>query len=154
MKYTNINPELHKININNATDMGVKLGNISILSSITIIILHRVLVKPNTTSQIWKHFGLEGDDSGKPLNADQVICRIYDVVVRTKGRSMTNLYTHLKKHHSLKYSETCYYSKGRNKSLSSSKQPSNQEAFSKSVNYQKHTRKWEQLANSVTYCLC
>ena len=114
----------------------------------------RIVCKPNTTSQIWKHFGLEGDDSGKPINADQVICRICDVVVRTKGGSTTNLYTHLKKHHLLKYSETCNSSKGRNKSSSSSTQPSIQEAFSKSVSYQKHTRKWEQLTNTVTYCLC
>ena len=90
----------------------------------------RIVCKPNTTSQIWKHFGLECDDSGKPINADQVICCICDVVVRTKGGSTKNLYTHLKKHHPLKYSETGYCSKGRNKLLSSSTQSSIQEAFS------------------------
>uniref|UniRef100_A0A1X7V255 BED-type domain-containing protein n=1 Tax=Amphimedon queenslandica TaxID=400682 RepID=A0A1X7V255_AMPQE len=113
----------------------------------------RIVKKPNTTSPIWKYFGVEADDSGKPINTDQVICRVCDTVVRTNGGSTTNLFSHLKKHHQLKYSKTygCA-SKLSNKSPSLA-QPTIQEALTKSVKYQKHSRKWKELTDSITYCV-
>ena len=38
--------------------------------------LPEIVLKPNTTAPVWKHFGFESDVSGKPVNTDCPLCRV------------------------------------------------------------------------------
>ena len=57
--------------------------------------------KPNTKSSIWTYFGLEADESDKPLpdKEDSPVCRACKKSVLAKGGITSNLLTHLRDHH-------------------------------------------------------
>ena len=113
-----------------------------------------IVAKANTTSPVWAYFGLEASADGKPVSTDRVICRLCETTVQAKGSSTTNLFTHLKKHHPLKHSELLQSTKKSSKpSTSTQAQPTITEAMEKARTYQRHSKKWQQLTDSVTYCL-
>ena len=52
--------------------------------------------KLNTKSSVWTYFGLEADESDKPLRdkEDSPVCRACKKSVRAKGGNTSNLLTH------------------------------------------------------------
>ena len=56
--------------------------------------------KPNTKSSVWTYFGLEADESDKPLRdkEDSPVCRACKKSVLAKGGNTSNLLTHLYDH--------------------------------------------------------
>ena len=59
--------------------------------------LSRTLVdKPNTKSQVWKHFGLAPDADGKPKEIDKPRCKLCFEEVIAKYGNTSNLFAHLK----------------------------------------------------------
>ena len=52
--------------------------------------------KPNTKSSVWTYFGLEADESDKPLRdkEDSPVCRACKKSVLAKGGNTSNLLTH------------------------------------------------------------
>ena len=61
--------------------------------------------KLRTKSPVWQYFGLAVDGDGKIKNEDEAICRLCKVIVMAKGSNTSNLQSHLKKHHPLKFAE-------------------------------------------------
>ena len=115
-----------------------------------------LVAKPNTTSPVWIHFGLEADVKGKPKSLENVICRICDSNVQAKTGNTSNLFAHLKKYHPEKYAEVnaaAAASKKRPKT-SSDMQPTIVDLVESMRKYQKNGKKWQQLTDSVTHCLC
>ena len=62
-----------------------------------------LIEKPNTKSQVWKHFGLVPDADGKPKEMDKPRCKLCFEEVIAKYGNTNNLFTHLRNKHSLVY---------------------------------------------------
>ena len=76
-----------------------------------------------------------------------------------KASNTTNLFSHLKSHHSVKYSEVTQAVAARTPSSSKQKSPSEVQPtlvdmVEKSKQYQKNGKKWQALTDSVTKCIC
>ncbi|XP_017287978.1 uncharacterized protein LOC108245514 isoform X2 [Kryptolebias marmoratus] len=54
--------------------------------------------KPRGKSMVWIYFGFKADERGRPLNADEAICRLCRKIVLAKGNT-TNLRSHLRRRH-------------------------------------------------------
>ena len=63
----------------------------------------QLVAKPRSTSIVWKYFGYEADDRGKPQTTDRPICRLCQIEVLAKDGNTTNLYSHLKSKHGEEY---------------------------------------------------
>ena len=113
-----------------------------------------IVAKPNTTSPVWAYFGLKGDAKNKPVNLDDILCHVCEKVVPTKGSSTTNLFTHLKNHRPIKYSELRQTMDCKEATHSKTIQPTIVQAMDKATKYRRSTKKWQKLTDSVTYCLC
>ena len=61
--------------------------------------------KLGTKSPVWQYFGLAADDDGKVKSEDQAVCRLCQRIVMAKGSNTSNLQSHLKNHHPLKFAE-------------------------------------------------
>ena len=57
----------------------------------------QLVAKRNTSTPVWKHFGFEADESGKPRNIRRPQCCICHQEVGAKDGNTSNLYSHLKK---------------------------------------------------------
>ena len=58
-----------------------------------------LVAKRKTIAPIWKHFGFEADEEGKPQSPDRPICRVCQQEVAAKDGNTSNLYSHLKDRH-------------------------------------------------------
>lgn len=58
--------------------------------------------KPRGKSMVWIYFGFKADERGRPLNADEAICRLCRKIVLAKGNT-TNLRSHLKRRHPVEF---------------------------------------------------
>ena len=117
----------------------------------------KIASKQNTSSPIWTYFGL--DDDGKPISIERVVCRICECTIVAKASNTTNLFSHLKSHHSVKYSEVTQAVAARKPSSSKQKSPSGVQPtlvdmVEKSKQYQKNGKKWQALTDSVTKSIC
>ena len=63
-----------------------------------------VVVKTKTTSPVWAHFGLGASDKGK-AKRDEVVYHLCAKRVVAKGSNTSNLLSHLRVHHQLKFTE-------------------------------------------------
>ena len=63
--------------------------------------------KPHTTSSVWAHFGLKGDEKGLPIpdEIEKLVCRHCKKVVLAKLSNTSNLFSHLEDHHPEIYAE-------------------------------------------------
>nr|XP_028576607.1 zinc finger BED domain-containing protein 1-like isoform X2 [Podarcis muralis] len=66
---------------------------------------HHLVEKRKTKSAVWMHFGLPADESGRVLTDNGAICKICLHSVSAKGGNTSNLSSHLKFHHPLKFRE-------------------------------------------------
>ena len=55
-----------------------------------------LVAKPKSTSPVWTYFGFEADEDGKAKS---------DEVAIWKGSNTSNLFSHLRVHHPLKFAE-------------------------------------------------
>lgn len=62
-----------------------------------------LVVKKNTKSPIWAHFGLPADSSGHIMNENIAICKLCTTAVSAKGGTTSNLTSHLKLYHPSQY---------------------------------------------------
>ena len=123
-----------------------------------------VSISKEGKSSVWTYFGYEANSSeakeGK--RPDIVVCRLCKKSVVAKGGNTSNMLSHLKVHHPLQHNEAraaaakskCI--KQGQKLVASSdstqyKQTTVQQALK--PKYSRQSKKWQQLTDSVTYCL-
>ena len=58
-----------------------------------------LVAKWKTIAPVWKHFGFEADEKGKPRLPDHPTCRECQQEVAAKDVNTSNLYSHLKNRH-------------------------------------------------------
>ena len=64
---------------------------------------NELVTKQNTKSHIWKYFGFEPDESGKPRSKDHPKCRLCKTEIAAKDGNTSNLFSHLKNKHPEEY---------------------------------------------------
>ena len=116
-----------------------------------------IVAKANATSAVWTYFGFEADEKGKARIVSEAICRLCNARVKARGSNTSNLFSHLKVHHPLKHAEAQKARKERGSRFRSSAippgQPSIADALQKSAKYERSSKKWKELTDSVTLCL-
>ena len=117
-----------------------------------------LVAKPKSTSPVWTYFGFEADEDGKAKSDEVAICRSCQRRVKAKGSNTSNLFSHLRVHHPLKFAEVQQAQKQkanteRSRSKVSGKQPTIGDVVQKSNQYERGGKKWKQLTDTVTFCL-
>ena len=78
---------------------GASSSNIEELDQPAPINEETLVAKPRSTSIIWKYFGFEADERGKPRKTHRPICRLCQTEISAKDGNTTNLYSHLETYH-------------------------------------------------------
>jgi len=117
-----------------------------------------LVAKPKSTSPVWTYFGFEADEDGKAKSDEVAICRSCQRRVKAKGSNTSNLFSHLRVHHPLKFAEVQQAQKQkanteRSRSKVSGKQATIGDVVQKSNQYERGGKKWKQLTDTVTFCL-
>ena len=110
----------------------------------------QLVTKRNTSAPVWKHFGFEADEGGKPRNVCRPQCRVCHQEVGAKDGNTSNLYSHLKNKHPELYTEVC---KSKSKPKRPTSQPSLSEVFQKVQPLSTSSREHAELTRAVAYCL-
>ena len=113
----------------------------------------QLVAKPRSTSIIWKYFGFEADDKGKPRKTDRPICRLYQTEVSAKDGNTANLYSHLKSKHGEEYLQIQKERPNVCKPNRPSSQPSLSEMWKKTQMIPSNSREHKDITKSITYCL-
>ena len=60
-----------------------------------------IIQKPNTSSSIWKYFGVKADSNDIPIpgEVEKPVCKLCNKTVSVKRSNTTNLHVHLKDNH-------------------------------------------------------
>jgi len=103
-------------------------------------------------------FGLRADGEGKMINDDVAVCCQCNNNVRASGGNTSNLLSHLRIHHLSKYIQVLQAQKDKAResstaSSSSTSQATLPELFTKAQKYERTTKRWREIADSVTYCI-
>ena len=107
--------------------------------------------KRNTSAAVWKHFGFEANEAGRPRLPDRPRCRVCSQDVLAKHGNTSNLYSHLKNRHPEVYSRLEKRPKtGHNRPAG---QPSLSEAWRNTQMLPSSSREHKELTKAVTYCL-
>ena len=123
-----------------------------------------LLPKPKSTSLVWDHFWFKLNETGLKLQRkDSVVCRLCKCSVEAKGGNTSNLFSHLRVHHPLKFREFEGHTERKDSSSQpkATKQATNQLTGQQGIvstlqmrqKYDKKSKKWHQLTDSVTFCL-
>ncbi|XP_047221386.1 uncharacterized protein LOC124868314 isoform X2 [Girardinichthys multiradiatus] len=64
-----------------------------------------LIIKPRAKSFVWLYFGYKAGENGRPLNPDEVVCRLCRKIVCAKGNT-TNLRSHLRRRHPAEFNES------------------------------------------------
>lgn len=108
---------------------------------------------------IWTWFGFKKSD----VEQKKVICKMCGVTVTANKGNTSNLFSHLKSKHVLEYAESQRLrsaqspaNTGGNKNVSpaTQQQPSIAEAFSKSIPYDRKSKRWNDITRAITTHLC
>ncbi len=108
--------------------------------------------KRNTTSFVWQYFGFEPDSSGLPKDESKPSCKICSKIVVSKGGNTSNLLSHIRSKHPEEFQKL----KEENKIKEKKKTDENVtivEALNKSTLYTRGSKRWQQITDSVTFCL-
>ncbi|KAK6182220.1 hypothetical protein SNE40_009950 [Patella caerulea] len=129
--------------------------------------LQRIVPKKNATiSRIWQYFGFAANNT----NQNKTLCKICRKVIASKSGNTTNLFCHMKIHHPIQYgelqktitinpkkqsSDSSITDKDNEKSNAScsSLSSSKQKSIMESMTYDKSSKRWVSLTNSVLGCL-
>ncbi|XP_051784409.1 E3 SUMO-protein ligase ZBED1-like [Erpetoichthys calabaricus] len=112
----------------------------------------QLVPKKNAVSVIWTHFGFSKDD----IEQNEVRCRHCRKTVSTPKGNITNLFQHLKHNHVTEY-EQCMAQKKQKETdkrpatSASAKQMSITQAFTNATQYEKSTRKWKEITDTICY---
>ncbi len=109
-----------------------------------------LVAKRNTIAPVWKHFGFEADEKGKPRSPDHPKCRVCHQDVATKDGNTSNLYSHLKNRHPELYLQV---EKKRPSTARPAGHPSLSEAWQRTQTLASSSREHKELTKAVTYCL-
>ena len=118
--------------------------------------IQSLVPKPNAKAAVWKYFGFVPNSSGTPEDLDSPICkyRSCGVAVPAKSGNTTNLYNHIKKHHTSLYAElNASNSIPKPKKTSSGQQATIVECISKTTTYKRTSKEHKELTTAVTKCL-
>ena len=121
----------------------------------------QLVPKPNTTSPVWKYFALEIDEKGKVKNDEEVVCRLCSKEVIAKGSNTSNLISHLRVHHPSQYIDYQKMQKEKGEKVSKTGASKGNDVgqttivstMEKLKKYDRSSKKWKQLTDSVTYLL-
>lgn len=126
-----------------------------------------IVSKKNTNAPVWTYFGLKADENGLPISKEAAICRLCFSSVSSKGGNTSNLYSHLKNHHAKEHAELKQGMAAAGNSSSSTRSRSNSQAatssshqptivavVNQSKSYERNGKKWQELTDTVTRCLC
>jgi len=107
-------------------------------------------------SATWNYFHIKSDSDGQPSNLSKPVCsKCLKPVSATHGNT-SNLFTHLRHKHPLLHAQKRSHQKpsgGKAKPSRSEDQPTIEHAFTQSQNYNRKSKKWQQLTNVVTKCI-
>ena len=112
-----------------------------------------IMQKPNTTSSIWKYFGVkaDGDDVPIPYEMDKPVCKLCNKSISAKRSNTTNLHAHLKDNHPDAYAEVQREkTAGKSSSLS---QATLAEVFYKNTWYDPKSTCAQEITRSITVFL-
>lgn len=93
-----------------------------------------LVIKPRAKSFVWLYFGYKAGENGRPLNPDEVVCRLCRKIVCAKGNT-TNLRSHLRRRHPSEFNESIGSATA---GPSLEPQGNNNATFSASFSYWKH----------------
>ena len=118
-----------------------------------------IVSKKRVVSPVWDYFGLRADNEGKVMDDGVAVCRRCNSNVRASSGNTSNLLSHLRTHHPSQYTQVLQAQKAKakenekslNASPSSTNQASIPELFTKMQKYEKTTRQWRDITDSVTY---
>ena len=114
----------------------------------------RTLVdKPNTKSQVWKHFGLVPDADGKPKEMDKPRCKLCFEEVIAKYGNTSNLFAHLRNKHPLVYKTLEVNRKTRSEGDGTASQPLIVDALERIKKLDSSSKEHKELTKSVAICL-
>ena len=108
---------------------------------------YRLIKKPNTTSKVWMHFGLNCDEDGTPIptEIDKPVCRHCHKAVLAKRSNTSNLFSHIKDNHPEIYAELT--------AQRSSNQPTIGEVVERRKKYDAGSRRAKELDHAIAYFL-
>ena len=116
--------------------------------------LSRTLVdKPNTKSQVWKHFGFVPKADGKPKEMDKPRCKLCFEEVIAKYGNTSNLFSHLKTKHPLVYKTIEVHRKTRSDGDGTALQPLIVDAIERIKKLDSSSKEHKELTKSVAMCL-
>jgi len=124
-------------------------------------IIGALMPKKKAISPVWDHFGQRGDGEGRVIDSDVAVCRRCHSNVRASGGNTSNLLSHLRVHHPAQYTQVLQLQKVKGKendksthtSSSFQAQASIPELFSKTQKYERTSRRWREITDSLTYCI-
>jgi hypothetical protein len=109
-----------------------------------------LVAKQKTVALVWKHFGFEADEKGKPRSPDRSKCRVCHQEVAAMDGNTSNLCSHLKNRHLELYLEV---EKKRPSTSRPAGQQSLSEAWQRTQTLPSISREHKELTKAVTYCL-
>ena len=121
---------------------------------------YTIVPKRRVVSPVWDYFGLRADNEGKVIDEGVAVCRRCSSNVRASGGNTSNLLSHLRTHHPSQYTQVLQSQKCKEKekpsnaySSSATNQSSIPELFTRAQKYEKSTKRWREITDSVTYCI-
>ena len=119
-----------------------------------------IVPKKKVVSPVWDYFGLRADSKGKIIDDGVAVCRQCNGNVRASGGNTSNLLSHLRTHHPSKYTlvlqaqrEKAKESSTASSSSTNASQATLPELFTKTQKYERTTRRWREITDSITYCI-
>ena len=115
----------------------------------------KIVKKKNCKSPVWIHFGLRADDRGIMIESEKEspICRVCGGSVPAKGGNTTNLYRHLKDHHTDLYTEVSQTTKKGGESSTRTKQLTIKESVANSSKYGHSSPQAKEMNRAIAYCI-
>jgi hypothetical protein len=109
--------------------------------------------KKNTKSPVWNFFGLRADDNDRIIEEelDRPVCRECCKVVPAKGGNTSNLFWHLKEHHSALYAEISPISRKGECSRNGKSQQTLENAIARSTKYSRDSPQHKDITRAVAY---
>ena len=119
-----------------------------------------IVPKKKVVSPVWDYFGLCAGSEGKIIDDGVTVCRQCNGNVRASGGNTSNLLSHLRTHHPSKYTlvlqaqrEKVKESSTASSSSTNASQATLPELFTKTQKYERTTRRWREITDSITYCI-
>ena len=123
---------------------------------------YTIVSKKRVVSPVWDYFEFHADNEGKVIDEGVAICRRCSSNARASGRNTLNLLSHLKTHHPSQCTQVPQSQKSKAKenkkpsnasSSSATNKASIPELLTRVQKYEKYTRQWRKITDSVAFCI-